>query len=467
MNSAKLLAYRGLGIILGIALFLIPASGQEGSAPQTKAQPAAQALPALDGAAVDEANATPAPSAPNPYRGAITNVGTGLPFLGTTSTLRWWDFSIARFEYIGVRDQFDPQGPAPPARTDFSLLRAAVVFDHYFRQTDSRIVLQYLPQLLVTNGRLRAANGANNNVTIGTTFRLTPRARLTLMDTFVQVSSNPLIPENYLNADAQEGALVQNTFLDTNGSFISDTATATLEYDLSPRATLTIAPSYRYAKSINNLPTYIANGDLYQGVATLGYALAPHITVGILDTYQLLEQKTLGNPTQPAHFNTAGFFYSQQLGRTFWITGNVGAESQKYADLPVGNNWGVGGGASIIKTFSSDRIGFSLAYARGLTFVNYITNRNADHVDVSLSLKPTRRITLNTGIGYYREFGFPPLTNGKYGTADLEYNFYGHFNVFSTLDYGFQDFGVPELQSGTRRTVAYGIRWMPPVLHPR
>src|SRR5262249_23139866 len=140
------------------------------------------------------------------------------------------------------------------------------------------------------------------------------------------------------------------------------------------------------------------------------------------------------------------------------------AESEKYADLAAASTWGFGGGLSIMKTFSGDRIGLSLAYARGLTFVNYITNRNADHVDLSLGLKVTRRISLNTGVGYYREFGLPPLTNGKYGTADLEYNFYGHFNLFSTVDYGFQDFGIPELLSGTRKTVAYGVRWMSPAL---
>src|SRR5438309_7738848 len=146
MISVKSLASAGLGLILGSTLFLVPANAQQASSPQAKPQPAAAALPGLDAPPAEEVSTTPTPNPPNPYQGTITSIGTGLPFLGTTSPLRWWDFSVERFEYIGVRDEFAPQQGGPVARTNFSILRTALIFDHYFRQTDSRIVLQYLPQ---------------------------------------------------------------------------------------------------------------------------------------------------------------------------------------------------------------------------------------------------------------------------------------------------------------------------------
>ena len=412
MTSGRRLVNAGLGLTLAMVLLLARANAQEDSASAlTKSQPATETIPGarVEGAPVEEAvDATPAPGAPNPYAGVIRNAGTGLPILGApASPLRWGDFSIDRFEYIGVHDEFVPRGPVPSVQADLSIVRAGLMFDHYFRKAKSRIVLQYLPQLVIINGQLRTTNGANNNVSVGTTFHITPRLSLTLQDGFLQVQSNQTVPANYLNADAEEGAIVQNTFLDTNGSFLSDTATAIVQYDLSARTTLTVSPSYRYAKATNNLPTYVANGDLYQGVATLGHTLSPRSTIGMIDSYQLLEQQTLGAAKIPAHFNTAGFFYSERLARSLWVAGQVGAESESYADLPAANHWGFGAGFSIIDAFS-ERAGFSLAYTRGVTLANFITNRNADHVDFSFGLKPVSRVTLNTGVGYYREFGVLP-----------------------------------------------------------
>src|SRR5690349_14511050 len=132
MISVKSLLSTGLVLILASTLFLAPANAQQASSAQAKPQPAAAALPGLDAPAAED-SITPASNPPNPYRGTITSLGTGLPFLGTTSPLRWWDFSIERFEYLGVRDEFVPQLNAPVARTNFSIVRTAIVFDHYFR----------------------------------------------------------------------------------------------------------------------------------------------------------------------------------------------------------------------------------------------------------------------------------------------------------------------------------------------
>ena len=95
--------------------------------------------------------------------------------------------------------------------------------------------------MAITAGEVHANAGANNVLSLGMRFDLTPRLNMTLQNTFLQVHSNPLLPEDFLAADGKQGAVVQNNFLDTNGSFLSDTASATFQYGLDrPRTTMSL-----------------------------------------------------------------------------------------------------------------------------------------------------------------------------------------------------------------------------------
>jgi hypothetical protein len=342
--------------------------------------------------------------------------------------------------------------------TNLTILRTSVVFDRYIKK--NRIVLQYLPQLAILNGQIHSNAGANNNIALGTMFALTPRLSLTVQNFFVQVHSNQLIPERYLAADAFAGAVVQNNFLETNGSFIADTVSATLQYGFSPRTTLTISPLFRYAKATDNQVNYVANGETYQGVITLGHALSPYRKVGVLESYQLVED-TKGTVPSSARFNTTGVFYTEQLARSLWVTANVGAEHQSYSDFKGAGHWGLSGGMSLVEDFSR-RVGVVLAYTRGLTFNNYLTTQRSDRIDGSLGFHVTQRLSWSNSFGYFRELGTDPRTSGKYGTTGLSFAMFGHLTAFSDFAYSFQNSNTPQLISGMRRTLSFGIRWQPP-----
>ena len=464
---------RRLYLALTIALLLpsLPVLGQqEGSQtpPPKEEQPKAAgsatpiAVPPLGDVSDNQGPTNPGPV--DPYGGQIKQVGTGLPLFGTSaSSLRWNDFSISSFEYVGIHDSFDPVGQPSGPWTNINIFRMGVMFDHYIKK--NRIVLQYLPQMAIFQGQLHANAGANNSVSFGMSFDLTPRLNLTVQNIFTQVHSNELIPERYLAADAFAGAAVQNNFLDTNGSFIADTASATVQYRFSPRTSLAISPLFRYAEATSNRVNYVANGNTYQGVATLSHALTPRRSVGILESYQLLEETTGTAPTS-ARFNTTGGFYSEQLARALWITGHVGAEHQSYSDFPGAGHWGLSAGGTLVDAISPT-VGLTLAYTRGITFDNYLTNRRSDRVDAIIGLHLLSRFVFNNGGGYYRELGNNPRTSGKYVSTSMDYKLSPNFTAYTTFVYSFQNSNTPQLLSGLRRTVSWGLRWQPPLNVPR
>ena len=461
-----------LGLTFAVTVALLPARAQQDSTPapakDDQPKPAATSNPwTPNGPARDDADVQPAPAGPpNPYGGAIKDAGTGLPVLGMSNTpLRWGSFSINTFEYIGIHDEFEPAGAPGTLTTNLSILRTGLMFDHYLLRNKSRIVLHYLPQMAISGGQVHANASANNNVSIGTKFELTPRLSVTVQDGFLQVHSNPLIPQNFLAVEGKSGSLVQNNFLETNGSFISDTASAVFEYALSPRTNVTASPLYRYARAIGIAPATGETGQTYAGVVTLGHAFSPHRTLGVTESYEYLRLAALGAP-QTAVYSTTGLFYSEQLARTFWVTVNAGAVNQSFSDLQQANRWGFNGGFSLIKNFST-RVGLALAYKRGITFNDYVTRQRGDRVDGSLGFTVTSRISMNNSFGYFRELGGDPRVNGKYTATDLVYRFHGNFNLFTTFSYTFQNSSTPQILSGDRRTLAFGIRWSPPMLFPK
>src|SRR6266851_2796614 len=75
-------------------------------------------------------NATGTTAAPNPGSPIDTQIhvaGKAVPWLGTSSPLRWGDFSIGFFSYDHINDHFQPEGNVPSANIELSILRTAIV----------------------------------------------------------------------------------------------------------------------------------------------------------------------------------------------------------------------------------------------------------------------------------------------------------------------------------------------------
>lgn len=460
------------GMVVACLLASMPMRGQQDpTAPPPKSEPpkpAASSPPSLvpTGAPDDEQSGASSPtSPPNPDAGTIKDVDTGLPIWGsTTSPLRWRNFSVYTLDFIGLHDDFEPSGTSVTSSRNLYILRVGFMFD-YMLKHKSRIILQYLPQMLIYNGQIHANAATNNNVSLGTKFELTPRLNLTLGDSLVQVHENSVVPQNYLAVDTQSGATAQNNFLNANANFLSNTSTGTIEYAVTPRTKLTITPSFIYVRSFSGGSNFLADGRVYTGTVSLGRALSPHRTAGLTSRYQYLNE-TIGGIPQNVAYVTVAAYYAEQLARTLWVSGNAGATYQHFTGLAQAGGWGIAGGASLTKALTRTT-SLALTYNRGTMFNNYVTRRRADRVDASIRIGLTSRIAWNNGFAYYEELGGTRRTSGKYATTDLTYRFFGNFSLFTTFAYTYQNAGTVQLLSGAEKTLIYGVRWSPPQLSPK
>jgi len=460
MRITRHLPVRLAWIILAALTLSVSSRAQdESSSKKPEEQGTAQTPTATQETQTDPAQAAAAPTPGYPLDAQIHPAGQAVPWIGTTSPLRWGSFSIGNFTYQQVHDNFRPQGGLPSSVLNLSILRTSLVFDKMFHKQE--VVLQYEPQLAVLNGQLASNAGMDNDVVFGSAFELTPRLSLTLKDVFAQVRTRQLFPPKVLAVDEQAGNVVQNNFLQNQGSFLMNTVAGVINYKLSPRTLLTVSPMYRYANTTDkNQANYVANGHDYGTAVAVTRALTPRQNLGI--TYTMENLRAANVPTAAnTHFNTAGLFYSYQLSKTWLFRGQIGDEIATYSGgLPTVNT--LAGGATLVKSFT--RSVFAIAYMRGNTQQNFITGQIGDRGDISYGIHLTRRLGWYNGGGYYRETGADPRTKGSYGASSVEFNFVGNLVVFGSYTYMFQVSSTPQLLSGTRNSVSLGLKWEPRAL---
>ena len=460
--------------VLGLAFALSSGPAARAQSSQSESRPAViepkpagtSGAAAVFGAGQDGTDNASVPSgAVNPYAGTLKEVGTGLPLLGTSSTpLRWGDFSISRLEYLGLRNDFQANGSGVQTITNASLFRTGLMFDHNFRR--SRLVLQYLPELAIVNGQVSKDASANNSFEVGTSIPITGRMSLTLEDSFLQNRASQLIPQNYLATNWLAGAASQNNFLNNNGNYLSNSASAALQYSFSPRTSMVVAPTFTYARTSFSGSSLgpETEGQIYGLAASISHALSPYRQIGIAESYQYVRQFS-GMPSD-AHYATSTVFYSEQLSRSWWISGTAGASHQNSSNRSNPTNWAFSGGGNITGSISNS-LGLALAYTRSVMFNNYISTQQADRVDATVELHVIPRLGWSNGVGYYREIGPSPGTTGKYAGVSLSYHLFGDIHLFGAFTHTFQNTNTQQLLLGMQDTAAFGIRWQPPAVPRR
>jgi hypothetical protein len=405
-------------------------------------------------APIENAAATPS----SPIDTQIHPSGRAIPWLGTSSRFRWGHFSVADFTYNYVRDSFRPDGGLPANILDLSVFRMTLAWDQYFGK--QHLVLQYDPQLAILNGRTRGNGGLNNSFALGTTFTISPRLTVTFKNGFAQVQSRQLFPVDVLAVDQQAGGVVQNQFLQNDGSYIEDAATLTFAYRISPRTLLTVSPGYRYAQTTNSQISYIANGHTIEQSTALTYALTARQTIGVIYTTELLRAANVPNAAN-TYFSLAALYYGNQLSKTWRIEGRFGDDLAFYpGGLPTVH--AMAGGFTLVKALPKST--FAIAYDRGRTEMDFITARFGERADVVYEFHPFLRLAWYNGAGFYSDLGLDPRTRGTYAASRLEFALSKNLVVFADYLNGIQHSTTPQLLSGIRNTSFGGIRWTPPPL---
>ena len=410
----------------------------------------------------------PAATGPTPLDAQIHPAGQAVPWLGSSSPLRWGDFSIANFSYNYVIDDFQPFGGEPSEDINLNILRTSLVFEHYFGK--QHLLLQYDPQLAVLNGKVAGNAGMDNEVVLGTTFQLTPRFTFVVKDAFVQMHSRQLYPPDYLVVDQEGGNLIQNNFLQNAGSYLTNTVTGIGVYQWSPRDTLTFSSSFKYAHAagdndINN-NALVENGDDFAESVAFTHRLTLRQTIGAIYTLELFRQTENVPVPGNTYFHTIEGFYGIQVAETWAVRGEFGENFTFYPN-GVPPLRALAGGVSIVKNFKNDMGNFALGYTRGRTQDNFLTAHIGDLVQAVYSQHLLKHLVWNSGAGYYREAGADPRDMGKMVDTSLGYEFIPNFFLSGQYAYLFQRATTVDLLSGRRDTIILGLKWEPRPLAAR
>ncbi|HKM84441.1 MAG TPA: hypothetical protein VJY15_26220 [Candidatus Acidoferrum sp.] len=425
-----------------------PPADQEGQQPKTNAQGA-------DGNQTPDTNQMETPTPAFPVDTQIHPAGKAPSWMGPVDSLHYGPLYLGNIDLIGVYDQFYPTTDPQVQDTRFGILRADIVFSESFKK--SLLVLDCTPQLAVLNGQVRGgANGAQA-FSIGQDFDISPRFSIAVKDTFGYTQTRQIFPDQFLLVDRENGGIAQSYFIENSGTHLDNTVAVVVNYKLTPRLLLSVASSYIYSDTHYIQGTYIVDDS--QNTVSLTYAKSPRTNIGILQSVEFL------HPIRPVTFNNSffrmtDFFYSEQLSRTWWITGKLGVEAAAYAGF-AGTTWGATGSFETLKTFSHSDLAF--AYNRASTLMTFATERQTEQSDINYTYFLQRRLKWTNGVGYFHQLGGDPRISAKYAISTLEYHLAGGFSFLTSYSRRSQASSTTDLISGNRNTFLVGIRWAPTV----
>ncbi len=453
-------------LLLATTMGFLPTVGRAQDPNQQQDNPPQQNPPADKSAQEEQpppaAPGSPASTGPIPLDTQIHPAGQAVPWLGSSSPLRWGDFSIANFTYNYVIDHFLPIGGGASENLDLQILRTTIVFEHFFGK--QHLLLQYNPQLAVLNGKVAGNAGMDNELGVGTTFQLTPRFTLVVKDAFAQLHSRQLYPPDYLAVDQEGGNLIQNNFLQNAGSYLTNTVTGIGVYQWSVRDTLSFSSSFKYAHTTgdnlidNNV--LVQTGDDFAESVAYTHRLTLRQTVGAVYTLEVLHQTENVAIPGNSYFNTVAGFYAIQVAETWALRGEFGGNFTRYPNNTPPLNT-LAGGVSVVKNFKNDLGNFAVGYTRGRTENNFITARTGDLIQAVYSQHLFKRLVWNSGGGYYRETGADPRDFGKTVNTSLAFELIPNFFLSGQYAYLFQKATTEDLLSGTRKTIILGLKWEP------
>ena len=464
MEISQIRLFRQVVLIAGLFLLCWPVAAQESSSQQEQQQQQQEQQGSTQTPDQTKDTEPPKPAdAPTPgypIDSQIHPAGKAIPWMGSTSPLRWGDFSVASITMDYVNDNFRPEGSNVTSSINLAVFRTTVGFDRFFGK--QHLVLQIDPQVAILDGQLGGNAGLNNHFNLGFVFQITPKLTFTLKNGFDQVQSRQLFPMDVLGVDAQGGNLLANDFLQTAGSYWRDSVSGVINYTITPRLLLTVAPSYSYAQTTDNQVNYIANGHTIANSVAVTYALTPRQNIGVLQSTELLRASGVANAAN-TYFNTVGVFYGYQIAKTWWIQARLGVDLANYPNQYPSEQM-LGGGGSLIKGFSNSTL--AISYGRGKADENFISASISDRGDITYGIHITKRLGWYNGAGFYRETGAPPQNKGEYVNSKLVFLLNKGFSVFANYTYVDQNADTQQLLSGIRHTYSAGLGWMPPFAVP-
>jgi hypothetical protein len=467
-------AIQWIVLLAALALACLPAgaqSSQQGGSSQDDSQ-SNQTNGNNQNPANNNPQDTNAPPQDVPFSGlnSVAPPQTQIYQIGTASLLspvgryHWGPLSLGSSDVRAAVDVIRPTNPLEgPNETDvLSLIETSINFDKQIG-ANNRFTFQYLPRIAVTNGQV-AYDYLNQNVAINSYFLLAPRWTLGLSDQFVLTSNQGLTGGAFADASAVTSTTLQNVFLNTNDTYLTNVAAASFSYTPSSRTLLTLTPSLVYQHTSGFTDTLDQDIPPDQGSAfsslnvtfdaRFRYLLNARTSVGAYASTSLVQFNGL-LPTST--YYTFGGSVSRQLTMTTGVALDVGITESVFQARQ--QYWSPSGTVTLFKVFPHGRI--AAVYTRGLPASGYVSNNLTQRADVIAHYMFSPRMMVDLGFGYEAQDSGPETVSGKYATGELDYVLAPRWTVFGTYAYKIQDSNNIQIFAGTTNFASFGLRWTP------
>lgn len=436
-------------------LLLLPASiwAQDATPP---AQSSEGAIPAgrigvVTGAVIAEPpGATEDPSA-NSTTPPVQELGHGGWLGANASPLHWGSLSVGSFQFLEAYDEIRNAGTGNGIfRT--SVLGTTIVYDTTIR--GNRLALQWQPQVAIENGQF--LNDLNSeSVQFNFATALSSRMSLGVQDHFGYLPLQALYTDTVLSpSTAANVHSIQNAFLSGPGSWLSNTASVSLGYQLTERTSLTVSPAYNYVHSFNTNSAVFLGSQEYGGTVALNHQLSQTKTVGLFYSGNVVK---FTNAASSVLYNSVGASFVDQLSPTWFLNASVGVAPSTFGGLRL--VWTASGQADLQKRFQTSTA--TLTLSRGLSLNQYNSQYYTDRADLDYQIQLTRRMSAGLGIGYQGVSGTPPLSGG-YASSRLIYQLVPSVAVSAVYRYDRQRGDNIQVYTQTSEGWYLTLTWAPP-----
>src|SRR5262249_42716516 len=229
----------------------------------------------------------------------------------------------------------------------------------------------------------------NQNLGATTVFNLGSRWTLGLTDVFMITSNAGLQGGIFTDANALTSTTLQNDFLDTSETFLTNVTSASLTYAATPRTMITVSPSIVYDRT-SGLPADEMVGQNISGFNAgldlrLRHLLDARTTIGAYAESRFVQFNGL---IPSSSYYTFGVSVQRQLTATTGINLDIGATQSVF----VGQQkyWDFSGAVSFFKTYRKMR--FSILYTRAEPTTGYVTNYLSQRVDGIMHYRASNRL---------------------------------------------------------------------------
>jgi hypothetical protein len=444
---------------LFLAALLVPRLGLA----QDAGQDAGNQKPAAQSAPKDSDNKDAAPASPYALAWAdsyIRQIGTSGMLAGNHEGIGWGGLYIPLASVRGIVSQLEGTSAAPVATYTAAIFQTAVVYDH--RIGTSRLALQYQPNIAIAQGQV-VSNFSNQNTSLDWLIYTRPRWNVRFSDGFRYEYTQQSFDFSYFDVNPVTSGAATNNFLDGPSRWLSNSASMSIAYALSRRASIAISPNYTYSESGTGVN--LSRGSSYGGSVNWNYRTSERQTIGIQYTGQLLyvvgrgtTGSTTGAPTDTI-FHTIAGTAERQLSATFFARIALGVTASEFPQST--RQWSFYGTFRLVKQLGRSSLGFN--YSREPTLLNgLIANEYADRFDATYRNHLSRRLNWSAGGGYLRQVqsgGF----SGWYATSELLFLLAPRAGLFATFDYYHKNQAVNtnNLFIGNRNTYSFGVLWQP------